>query len=313
MLSALLAKEVSQGFMIGPFASPPFPVYRVSPIGVATRKYSGKQRLVIDLSAPRRGPVPSINGLIPSPDYSLAYTTIDHAISLICGAWVAKADITTSFKVLPIHPDYWAYFGVCWEDSYYFSVRLAFSCKSSPRLFDCLSEALSWILLNESKVPFLVHLLDDFLPPPAQGLHALTTVFSQLGVPLSLEKTEGPATTLEFLGITLDSVAFKASLPTDKLDRITLLLSNYLITPTCTKRQLLSLLGHLNYALRIIPQGRSFISHLLLLASSVQLLHHTITLKASCLMELELWHHLLSHWNSITFFYNDLVSNPNDM
>ena len=71
-------------------------------------------------------------------------------------------------------------------------------------------------------------------------------------------------------------MSFQASLPVDKLDRITRLLSNSLLTPTCTKRQLLSLLSHLNYALRIIPQGRSFISHLLLLASFVTFTLHLV-------------------------------------
>lgn len=37
----LLEKEVKEKFMIGPFPSPPFPIFRISPIDVATRKYSG--------------------------------------------------------------------------------------------------------------------------------------------------------------------------------------------------------------------------------------------------------------------------------
>ena len=83
IVSTLLAKEVKQGFMIGPFDSPPFPIFRISPIGVATRKYSGKKRLIIDLSSPHGSSVPSINSLIPSSDFSLHYSTVNHAISLI--------------------------------------------------------------------------------------------------------------------------------------------------------------------------------------------------------------------------------------
>lgn len=51
-VDTLLKKEVKKGFMIGPFDNSPFPIFRVSPKGVATRKYSGKKRLIIDLSAP---------------------------------------------------------------------------------------------------------------------------------------------------------------------------------------------------------------------------------------------------------------------
>lgn len=36
-LDTVLAKEVKNSFVIGPFTSPPFPIYRISPIGIATR------------------------------------------------------------------------------------------------------------------------------------------------------------------------------------------------------------------------------------------------------------------------------------
>lgn len=35
-----LSKELNNGFMIGPFTSPPFHIYRISPISIATRKDS---------------------------------------------------------------------------------------------------------------------------------------------------------------------------------------------------------------------------------------------------------------------------------
>lgn len=51
-VETLLAKDVKEGLMIGLFDIPPFPLFRISPIGVATRKYSGKKRLIMDLSSP---------------------------------------------------------------------------------------------------------------------------------------------------------------------------------------------------------------------------------------------------------------------
>ena len=76
----------------------------------------------------------------------MQYTSINHAISLIRlasqGAWLSKAEITSAFKVLPIHPDFWCLFGVLWKGAYYFAVHLTFGRKSSPKIFDSLSEAL---------------------------------------------------------------------------------------------------------------------------------------------------------------------------
>ncbi len=120
---------------------------------------------------------------------------------------------------MPIHPDAWHLFGVQWAGKFYCAVRLTFGCKSSPKIFDMLSEAICWILSNNYAIPHLIHLLDDFLiisPPEAiPGAHILTVqkVFSELGIPIAQEKTLGPATSIEFLGINLDSVKSQVSLP----------------------------------------------------------------------------------------------------
>ncbi len=68
IVDSLLAEE---GFMIGPFNKPPFLITCISPIGIATRKYSGKKRLIIDLSSPHGTYTPSINSIIPAPDFSM--------------------------------------------------------------------------------------------------------------------------------------------------------------------------------------------------------------------------------------------------
>ena len=317
VVDSLLEKELSKGFMIGPFVASPFSPYRVSPIGVATRKYSGKKRLVIDLSAPHDGVVPSINSLIPREPFSLYYASVDNAISLITtagrGAWLGKADITDAFKVMPLHPSQWHLFGVRWGGKLFFSVRLAFGCRSSPRIFDALSEALCWILLNVHRLPFVLHLLDDFLvvdfpsSPPARCISVLRDTFGHLGVPLSAEKTVGPFTSLEFLGITLDSVAMQASLPLDKLERVRSVLRAASGSASMVKRDLLSLLGHLNFAMRIVPQGRSFVSRLLDLAKSVPHLRDSVVLDDGCRSDLRFWSVLCDRWNGISFFYHDSV------
>jgi hypothetical protein len=123
----------------------------------------------------------------------------------------------------------------------------------------------------------------------------------------------GPATSIEFLGIKLDTINFQASLPKEKIDRIILVASTLLENPNCSKRELLSLLGHLNFAMRIIPQGRPFISHLLFLASSVHELEDQISLTTSCSNELSLWITFLKQWNGLSFFYNNLISLPMDI
>lgn len=194
-------------------------------------------------------------------------------------------------------------------------MRLTFGCRSSPHIFNSLSEALCWILLNVCKLTFVLHLLDDFLLidfPSSQSsiLNILKQIFSDIGVPLSAEKTLGPSTSLEFLGISLDTVKMQASLPQEKLLRIRSFLESFSSIHSVSKRDMLSLLGHLNFAMSIIPQGRAFISRLLTLAHSVQKLSDPIQIDDGCLSDIKFWTQLLNDWNGISFFTMKLSNHP---
>ena len=156
-------------------------------------------------------------------------------------------------KIIPIHPSQWNLLGIRWKSKFYFAVCLTFGGRSSPSIFNQLSKALCWILLNRVRVPTVLHLLDDFLliDPPQDSLGTslfkLKRCFESLGVPLSEEKTIGPDTRLEFLGIKLNSIEMKASLPLEKLQRIRDIAKTYRIVKNISKQQLLSLLIHLNF------------------------------------------------------------------
>ena len=78
-MKASLDKEVSLGRVAGPFSTPPFPTFQVSPIGLVPKKYSDKFRTIFHLSFPKSG-VTSINYSISKEDFSLNYITIDTAI-----------------------------------------------------------------------------------------------------------------------------------------------------------------------------------------------------------------------------------------
>ena len=163
----LIETECKNGFLDGPFDHPPFQHYRVRPLGVAVGKYSGKKRLIADLSSPHDDlRNVSINELIDKDSCSLTYVRLDDAIKAICrcgkGAFLTKYDIANAFKICQIRSDQWPYFCVKWEKKYYVFVRLVFGCRSSPRIFDTLSQAICWIARNNYGVQTIFHLLDDF-------------------------------------------------------------------------------------------------------------------------------------------------------
>ena len=70
-------------------------------------------------------------------------------------------------------------------------------------------------------------------------------------------------------------------LPPDKLKALTQLLEQWHnIKQKITKRELLSLIGKLSFAAKVIPAGRIFFRRLIDLSTSVTKLHHHITLNA---------------------------------
>ena len=97
-------------------------------------------------------------------------------------------------------------------------------CSSSCKTFEMFSTALEWIAQNTLHIPYILHLLDDFLiisPSNGSCQHQLDTFLmlcSFLGIPMAPEKTVGPSTTLAFAGIELDTVLMEARLPQEKLD-----------------------------------------------------------------------------------------------
>ena len=75
------------------------------------------------------------------------------------------------------------------------------------------------------------------------------------------------------------------------------MLDSFYVKKSCTKPELLQLLGHLNFASRVIIPGRSFVSYLLRLASSVHELHHYLHKNTECREDLYMWKLFLEQWN----------------
>ena len=231
IVSNLLREECEKGYAYGPFRDAPFDCYRISSIGVAKGEYSGKKRLIIDLSAPHNDSThSSINDLIDKEQCSLTYVKLDDAIKKISevgtGAMLCKFDIKDAFKICPVCKDQWKLFCVRWDNLVYVLVCLSFGWRSSPKILDTLASSVCWIAENCYNIECIFHLLDDFLTIDRPQYDANITyqsmlkLFESLGIPLSTNKTVGPCTCLEYLGVILDSVKMEARLPADKILRI---------------------------------------------------------------------------------------------
>ena len=282
-------------------------------------KYSKKMRLVVDLSAPHdHEEHPSVNQLISKDDFSLSYVKLDQAISVIKklgqGSWLNKVDISDAFKQLPMDPMLWHLYGIRWQGSLYFYTRLVFGSRSSCKIFDTLSQAIVWIATHRYGIDHMLHLLDDFLvvdspcSTPERSMAILTLIFNIFDIPLAKHKTVGPASSPA--GIPWYYIRFyqhhqEARLPNDKSDRIVVILQQFLAKSSCTKRELLSLLGHLVFASRVMVPGRTFLSRLFMAAKKVKKLHYRVSVTQACKADVKMWLHILSHWNGVSMFLED--------
>jgi len=84
------------------------------------------------------------------------------------------------------------------------------------------------------------------------NLAIMVPTCEELGVPLAMEKLEGPSTAITFLGIEIDTSRMEIRLPKEKLDRIRQDLNYWMGRKKATKRQILSLIGLLQHATKVI-------------------------------------------------------------
>ena len=141
---------------------------------------------------------------------------------------------------------------------------------------------------------FIIWMTTFSLAPPGssqceESLRIALALCQVLGVPVSIKKLEGPATIIIFLGIELDTIALELRLPSDKLTRLRSIIKAWRNRISCTKRDLLSLIGHLQHACKVVRYGRTFLRRMINLSAQVKELHHHIRLNASFRSDLHWW------------------------
>ena len=145
-------------------------------------------------------------------------------------------------------------------------------------------------------VCFLLHYLDDYLflgkPGMLEAPHAATLaneVFSQAGIPVAAQKTEGPASSVTFLGILVDTNLLQLRLPVDKLTRLQALVSAWCSRRSYTCKELESFISHLVHAPTVIRPSKIFLQNLFALLSITPKPHHFVRLNASVRADLQWW------------------------
>ena len=308
-----LHNECSLGRMLGPFpTSAGLPPLHFNRIGVIPKGHNtGKWRLITDLSFPQGQ---SVNDGIDATLCSMVYITVDKVATLVAclgkGSLLAKIDIEAAYRLVPIHPQDRVLQAVHWQEQVFIDPMLPFGLSSAPKIFNALADALNWIL-QQAGIPYVFHYLDDYIligPPNSPtcqtSLVILHRVCDYLHIPLAAHKQEGPNTCLVFMGILVDTLKGELRLPAEKLQRLEALLRDWGDRKSSSRKELESLIGHLNHACKVVRSGRSFLRRMLDLLHSTN--HHSsrfhyIRLNTGFRSDLAWWRTFLESWNGVSF------------
>ena len=311
IMSFKIRKEVELGRVAGPFDTPPFPEFHCSPVRLEPKKSPGEYRFIHNLSHPYQSP-DSVNMKIPQEAKSVHYASLDDAIHIIqelgSDVFLAKTDIKSAFKIIPIHPEDYKLLGFQWQGRYYYARTLPMGAGSSCAIFERFSTALQFIAETQLKVHRCLHVLDDFLfiaqgeDRCARDLNTFLTFCKSTGVPIAEDKTHGATQVLEFVGITLHIPLQCSILPDDKVRMCLELLNAVSQKEKVTLKQLQKLAGHLVFACRAVVAGRPFITAIYSLMKKVKKPEHKVRITRLAKEDIRIWSSFLTSFNGRSFF-----------
>lgn len=308
-VSQLIYENLRKGRVAGPFDHPPLEHFISSPLGAIPKKNSNKIRIIHDLSYP---PGQSVNDGIDSDEYTLSYITLDRVAEIVDSfpepCYLSKIDLANAFTHVIVHPNDWNKLGFSWDGRYYISTCLPFGLRSSPKIFDTFAQGLEYMAIKNGCHPLTSHYLDDSLLPSKDFQDGVKhkAIFKKTakdsGWDTQDDKEEGPAQEIEYTGIVVNTVKRQFTISEDRMSEIIADLQSWLGKKVCTKRQLLSIIGKLSFASKVIRSARTFLRRLIELSKKVKYLHYKIKLNSEARKDLMWWLESIQSHNGVALF-----------
>ena len=264
--------------MIGPFQSIPFknsPV-AISPLSMRHKKDSKTRRIIMDCSWLIGA---SLNDAISKTHYQgevirLTYPIVDdlarriHELSSSGSSpvFLFKEDLDRAFRQIFACPKSVPYLGFRWRGVYYFDLVLMMGCHIAPYICQRVIDMVRY--LHNSMGYFLLNYVDDFvgaeyLEHINSSQHALVRLLRDVGIQRSERKSVKPTQNMDFVGNLFDTCNMTIGVtPEQKVD-ILRELEGWRTCKVCTRKQLESLIGKLQFMSNCIRPGRLFVSRLL--------------------------------------------------
>ena len=141
------------------------------------------------------------------------------------GDWLAKIDLKDAYLSVPIHADHQKFLAFSLDGKNFAFQKLPFGLSPAPRIFTKLIRPVARYLRSFG-IRLIVY-LDDWLlfgqsiDETLRAVVLTTQILQKLGFTINWEKSiVDPVTTIEFLGLTIDSIASLCSIPERKISII---------------------------------------------------------------------------------------------
>lgn len=216
------------------------------------RKSSGKMRTIFNLKALNQYMVPKHFRLFHYHQMPEFLQPTD---------WMVKLDLSQAYYHIPIQQEHRRFLRISYNGCLLQMTCLPFGLASAPRMFTTIT---NWTaeMLRKKGLRLIVY-LDDYLiaHQSETALRAQVEIalkfLTGLGWCVNLEKSvTTPSRTVEYLGIHWDTESNTASLPPEKVSKVSRLLQTLVAAGGWTLKQAQCLLGCLNYATFITHRGR---------------------------------------------------------
>ena len=207
-----IGKEVAGGCIMGPFPHGYIPALHINWMGVVPKGHTLRRwHLITDLSFSECG---SVNGGIAAQLCLRRYMSVDTVAAAACGlgpgTLLAKMDVSSAYRLVPVHSDDQLLLGLTWQNADYVDGMLLFGLRLAPKIFTTITDALEWLLWQHG-IHKIDYYLEDFVTMGAPGstacarsLDLILQTCVELGVPLAMHKLDSPTTRMVFLGIEIN-------------------------------------------------------------------------------------------------------------
>ena len=294
MMNEVQLKHFAGPFKKNPFRNSSF---IQSPVGLVP-KSGNKTRLIFHLSFDFPNGNKSINYWTPEEKCSVKYNDLDHAVQNMLGLvkamnllrdhnegqdgetnekhrlpmiFYSKSDLMSAFRILAILPKHRKYLlmrvrnPVTNEFCYFVEKCLSFgasiSCSHFQRFSNCFHHIVEYRI---GRSAICTNYLDDYIfyDSSKEGCNQMVRIFlmvcKEIRFLVSEEKTEWATPVITFLGMLIDGINHRISVPEEKRVGVLHILNRLSQKRTATIKEMEQLTGHLNFLTRAIVPGRTF-------------------------------------------------------